>query len=351
MNALRPFHLTPERIDSLRGQLLRQPEIVSFKSEPELTGMIASIGLCREFGTLNDEMARFVFDPATGKPIPFSELRAELVQYGDTIGVRLWSPKHSRLELRFKGIRELLNPRFSFHQDGTIFQCVFFPKSIAQILHLQNTDLVLVRQWGMNTIFGGFDPAKHFYQTNFWELENNDTLRFAKLLEEHRVPFLGTHDLVAHIAGVRAEAWRSLAAKATQVRRVLGGYFDDVETPTISSLVIPYTVGVLLDDLAQPPNYDAVGRHLVIDEALRAIEARAIDPTQPRVLMRFPKSYERAIRLARDPDLAKVKSEAKAVISQLVAEIQSQSMTLKETGLREDRAALTTDAKKEAGWI
>ena len=57
---------------------------------------------------------------------------------------------------------------------------------------------------------------------------------------------------------------------------------------------------VLLDDLAQPPNYNAPGRHLLINEALDAIQKRRIDPRVPKVLMQFPKSYEKAIRLARD---------------------------------------------------
>jgi hypothetical protein len=326
LNELISYRVTPESFAALRSVLLKQPETVSFKDEPRLAALIASLGLQREFGTINDEMARFVYDADTGEPIPYDRIQSELVHYNGSVGVRVWVPGHDRLELRFKGIQSLLHPRFSYREDGSLYQCVFFPESIARILERQDTDLVVVREWGMNTIFGGFDPGQHYYQTNFWELENNDTLRFARLLEQRRVPFLGTHDLVAHIAGVKASAWPSLASQATEVRETLEDDFGAIQIPTIASLVIPYTVGVLLDDLAQPPNYDAPGRRIMIDEGLRVIRSRRIDPTQPRVLMRFPKGYERAIRLARDTDLNRVRNEAKQTMDALVTEIQTLSV-------------------------
>ncbi len=334
MSGLLPFDLSPEETQSLRGRLMRLPEVILFSDELQLASLVAALGMRREFGTLNDEMARFVFDAVTGKPIPYPELRSELVRLprpkpnGDVIGVRVWAPGHPSLELRFRGIRELLHPRFSFREDGTLYQCVFFPESIARILALQDTELVLVRPWAMNTIFGGFDPAKNYYQTNFWELENNDALRFARLLTRRQVPFLGTHDLVAHIAGVRAGAWKNLAQKATEVHDTLAEYLHKIKVPTISSLVIPYTIGVLLDDLAQPPNYDAPGRHLVINEGLRVLRERAIDPGQTRMLLKFPLAYEKTIRLARDGDAARIRREARPTMDEMVAEIQAQSASV-----------------------
>lgn len=329
MSGLTSYRMTPESHAALRSTLSRLPEIVSFRDEPKLAALITSLGLQREFGTINDEMARFVFDAKTCLPIAHDRLHSELVQYNGAVGVRVWSPESDRLELRLRGIQSLLHPRFSFREDGSIYQCVFFPENIAKILAREETDLVLVREWGMNTIFGGFDPSKNFYQTNFWELENNDTLRFAKLLESRQVPFLGTHDLVAHIAGVKSSAWKGLVKKAAEVREVLEDYFRDIRVPTISSLVIPYTIGVLLDDLAQPPNYDAPGRHIVIDEGLRVIRSRKIDPSQPRVLFQFPKAYEANIRLARESNLNLIRLEAGPTMDSLVREIQIQSAIFK----------------------
>ena len=326
MTGLAAHTMTPEDVAVLRGKLLRGPEFISYKDDPELASLVTSLGICREVGTMNDEMARYAFDGETGEPIDRKQLRAELVRYKTFFGVRIWAEGHETLDLRFRGLRTLLNPRFSYDEKGRLVQCVFFPESIAKILALEDADLGLVRLWGMNTIFGGFDPAKHYYQTNLWELENNDTLRFSKLLTERKIPFLGTHDLVAHVSGVKAHAWPNLTRKAAEVHGALEDYFAGIKVPTIASLVIPYTVGVLLDDLAQPPNYDAVSRHLVIDACLEAIGQGAIKPGEPRLLINFPSSYERAIRLAREGDVEEVRREGPGIVKTLTSELLAQSV-------------------------
>ncbi len=329
MNGPQSHRLIPEDLTLLRGRLLAMPEVFAFADEPELAAWVASVGLQREFGTINDELARFVFDPLTGTAIPAAKLRAELVRYGEAVGVRLWSKEHDRLEIRLVGLRALLDPRFSFREDGTLYQCVFFPASLAKIAALEDTELVIVRDWALNTIFGNFDPAKSYYQTNFWELENNDALRFARLLEARKLPLLGTHDLVAHIAGARAEAWPDLSARATKVRETLERYFGTLRAPTIASLVLPYLIGVLLDDLAQPPNYGAIGRRVVIDQALEAVASGRIDPRRPFALTRFPESYEKAVQIARDSNLDALALRAKTAVDAIVAEIHSHSIVFR----------------------
>ncbi len=326
MNGLTAYEMTPKDVRVLRGKLARGPEILSFRHEPELAALVASLGICREVGTINDEMARFVFDGETGELVNRKKIKAQLVRYHGTVGVKLWAEGYPSLELRFRGLQALLHPRFSFDSHGRLFQCVFFPQSIARILEHDEAELVLVRPWGMNTIFGGFDPSKHYYQTNMWELENNDTLRFADLLAHRKIPFLGTHDLVAHIAGVKASAWPTLTLAAAQVHEALENYFRSIKVPTIASLVLPYTVGVLLDDLAQPPNYDSVGRHIVIQACLDAIADEAIDPGEPRLLTRFPQSYERAITLARESDGEAVKRQARGTVRDLTNELLAHSV-------------------------
>lgn len=327
MDPLTPFSLTPEREAALRSQTLGMGEVISFREQPEFCSLVASVGLWREIGTHNDELAPFLYDAPTGQNIPVANLRAELVQYRGHVGVRVWAPGHAQLELRLPGIKELLNPRFSYDAEGSLYQCVFFPQSIAKILALQDTHLVVVRAWAMNTIFGGFGPAQPYYQTNFWELENNDTLRFANLLTAQQIPLLGTHDLCAHIAGVAASAWPGLRTRAQRVKETLQDYFSEVKVPTLTSLVIPYVVGVLLDDLAQPRHYSARSQALMIEEGLKVIAARAIHPAQSRVLMKFPASVEGLIQSGRSSELSR--ADAQAAMARLVDELSTQSIALK----------------------
>lgn len=328
MSELESFNLSAEGYESLRSLLARQADTVTFAAEPGLASLVACLGIQREVGTINDEMARFVFDADTGLPIAPERLSAELVRYRGAFGVRIRARDCASLDLRFHGIRALLNPRFSFSADGRIRQFVIFPESVARIAQSQGVELVLVRPWALNTIFGGFDPSGHYYQTNFWELENNDSLRFARLIQNRTLPFLGTHDLVAHVAGVQDMAWPSLAAVAKRVGDTLEDYFGEIRVPTIASLVIPYTTGVVLDDLAQPPNYGAAGRLILIDELLRSIQARSVDPERPLKLLRFPSAYEKLIRLGRNLDSELVRTSAPGGVRELVRELGQHSVAL-----------------------
>ncbi len=91
-------------------------------------------------------------------------------------------------------------------------QCVIFPESVAKIAALHDVELVVVREWAINTIFGGFDRTKLFYETNAWELVHNDSLRYCELLAARQIAFIGTHDLGAHVADIARPAIDALAA-------------------------------------------------------------------------------------------------------------------------------------------
>jgi hypothetical protein len=323
MSAIDRIHPSPELWQRLRSRLDRLEDVTSFVSNDcELAGWVASIGIQREVGTVNDELARFVFDAETGTPVPRDRFVADLIRAGGMAGVRIRAAGYPRLDLRVRGLKPLIHPA-SFHSDGSVRELLIFPEAIARILALEGIEVVLVKRWGQNTIFGGFDPARHYYQTNLWELENNDTLLFSRLLEKRRLAFLGTHDLVAHIAGAHSEPWGRLAARAAEVSGTLDEYFARAAVPTIASLVMPYTAGVILDDLAQPPNYDAVSENTMLDELLAAIRSRPIDPAAPRILMKFPSVFEQVIRSAR----AEISvSRARELVTKLAREILADSL-------------------------
>lgn len=331
MPGLSPLRLPSSALHGLRGELAeraRRAPIVRFADEPKLAALVASVGMQREFGTLNDELARFLYDADTGQPVAACAIRAELVQWREWVGVQVRVDAVERLELRVRGLTPFLHPTFSFGANGALTSLVFFPELIARVLEREGVAAVVVNRWGLNTIFGGFDPATHYYQTNFWELENNDTLLFSQLIEARQLPFLGTHDLVAHLAGVRAEAWERLPRRAATVRAILEDYFAAIHTPTIASLVLPYTAGVVLDDLAQPPNYDAPAEITVLEALQQAITDRAIDPAAPSVLLKFPLGFQHTIELARDAVRGREPVQARRQVQALVDELLAQSARL-----------------------
>jgi hypothetical protein len=311
----------------LQSELEGLSEITSFADQPALSERLAAIGMAREVGTVNDELARFIFDADRGVAVDRETLEAEFVEWQGRIGVRISSTVTTRLELRAQGFAELTHPRFSRNPDGTIHSLFVFPRLVAEIAALRGVELVVVKSWAMNSIFGGFDPAKAYYQTNFWELENNDSLKFADLVRKGRLAFLGTHDLIAHVAGTRSEAWTLLRAQAEQVHHSISRYFANTQEPTIASLVLPYTAGVVLDDLAQPPTYGSRSHANVLDALLEALDAEAVPANLPTVLTRFPDAFERVIAISRDIESTSSPFRARRAVAKLVAEIREASLT------------------------
>ena len=327
-SSFRVISITAKDKECLRSELLRQQSVFSISANPKLGVILASLGVQQEVGTINDQLSRYLFNASTEKQIPTECLRSELIEYNGHVGVRIWAEGIDNFDLRIKGLRILLNPELSLDNDGSVKQLVFFPESIAKIKSLENADLVIVKEWALNTIFGGFDPKKRFYETNSWELVENDALRYTELLENRQIAFVGTHDLAAHMSGLQKEEFAELQALGTKTRKRFAKYFSEMKRASVCSLVLPYAAGVLLDDLAQPGNYGALGRRFAFDAVMDAIDSRKIDPTIPKFLTKFPDSYEQLIRTARDLDPEIVRVKAPLICQNLINELNNLSVTM-----------------------
>ena len=326
MSALKYLELSSEEMDRLRRKFSRIRGVTPYHEMPAFAGQVASIGIAREVGTMNDELARFVFDADRGEVVPVESLQATLVQLGDFTGVKITSSASDRLDIRARGVRDLLHPDFSFNPDGTVRGLVIFPELISRILGKRGVELVLVQSWGMNSIFGGFDPSKAYYQTNFWEIENNDALLFSRIVKEGQLALLGTHDLIAHAAGVRAQEWRELQGHAARVHTAISNYFASVSRPSIAALILPYTIGVVLDDLAQPPSYGSRSHLAVLDELLRELEGRTIPANLSTLLTEFPGQFQKIIEMSRIPEAQQNQEKIAQTVREMTFEIQRHSL-------------------------
>ncbi|MBC7385449.1 MAG: hypothetical protein H7301_04690 [Cryobacterium sp.] len=320
--------LSAEDIAVLRRQVLQGPETRSFDEDPHFGAQISALGIFQEVGTLNDQLADYLYDSKTKERVNRKSIRAEMIEYHGHTGVRIWSEACAHLDLRLRGARELLHPKLSFSRDGSLSELVFFPESIAKIAKLAGAELVIVREWALNTVFGGFDRTKRYYEANPWELIQNDSLRYTKLIETRKIAFLGTHDFVAHIAGLNSESLTRLQVLARSVHSRLNAYFSNIQQPPIYSLVLPYAAGLLLDDLAQPGNYEASARQEVLEIVLNAIDLKLTDPRQSRFLTKFPNAYEKLILLARESTAVNIKPRAASLCAELVQELKLLSTPL-----------------------
>jgi hypothetical protein len=321
--------ISPEDKEALRRRFLKTPEIIPIAADPKFLSLIVSLGIHQEIGTIHDELSRFLFDGRTGVKIPRDQLRSELIEYQGFAGVRIWAEGFDSLDPRVRGMRTLLHPEFSFAEDGRILQCVFFPEIIAQITALEGVELVSVRPWGINTVFGGFDPTKSYYEGSMWEFINVDAIRYARLLEQRRIVFWGTHDLVSHVAGLKGSAWPELQERGRAARILFEDYFSEKARFVPFALVLPYALGMLMDDLAQPMNYESQSRRYVVELLMKAIQERRVKPDPRAYLLKYPPSVERLIELARADDLAETRKKAEAILSDLIDELHAHSVLSK----------------------
>ena len=121
-----------EDIALLRRRFEKLNEVTSFESEMELASKIASYGIFREIGTANDELARFIFNVETAKPVRLESLNAELLEWNGLFGLRVFSTDSRRLELRTKGFYEVVHPHLSANEDGTLHSLFIFPQIISK---------------------------------------------------------------------------------------------------------------------------------------------------------------------------------------------------------------------------
>lgn len=310
----------------LQSEFEKLNEETLFSDHPKLASKIACAGMIREIGTVNDELARFIFDSDTKEPVPLSSLKADLVIWNNLYGIRITSTTTNRIELRSPGFYNVVHPILSKNTDSTLHSLYVFPEIINEIAKSEGVELVIVKTWGKNSIFGGFDPKKGYYQTNFWEIENNDALKFADLVRRGRIAFLGTHDLIAHIAGIKRNVWPELMTIANKAYHSIHRYFSSVEKPSIAALILPYTIGVILDDLAQPPSYGSSSHITVLNELLSALERRVIPPDLPTILQEFPKAFQEVILLSRDVNVGVNQIVVGDTVGLLIEEIQSASI-------------------------
>ncbi|MCB9091197.1 MAG: hypothetical protein H6621_10845 [Halobacteriovoraceae bacterium] len=321
---LRTYEIDEKTRHELHDRVKSLSQVTPLSYDFSFSSLLSSYGILREVGSPNDETARFLFDSTTGKVVPRSSLVGRLVKMKNSYGVEIESTFSKSLEIKAYGVRELLHPDYSFNPDGTVKSLVIFPEAVFKIAALKGIELTIVRDWAINSIFGGFDPQKEYYQTNFWELENNDTILFARLIKNKQLAFLGTHDFIAHVANIRSEPWEKLSQTAQSVEMKIKKIIAEVEVPTIASLILPYTAGVILDDLAQPPSYDSKNHNLVLDTVLESIDRNDVPANYPCTLSKFPKTFEQIILLSRSKmKQDKVIEKAKELVETMVREIKS----------------------------
>lgn len=288
---LKAFQLNAQMKNSLKALVeLRESEF-NFIDHPQLAGFVASLGIHQEVGTLNDELHRHIYNKVTNGNPSLESMQSEIVSYKGRLGVRVFSSESENLHIDNPQIVHLMHPEFSRNARGDIHQLVFFPQTISEIIALQEVELIIVKDWALNTVFGGFSSDKNFYVTNEWEIRQNDGLRMARLMTQKKLAFFGTHDLTAHVAGTDGHEWKKLSSLAKDLIPTLSSGNQNA----ITHLIIPYIIGVLLDDLAQPNHYSCQQRLATIGYLSRLQSWAKNKIPALKNFHHFPKSFSSLI--------------------------------------------------------
>jgi len=292
---LKIFNLNQKMKLKLRKKLQEEPSEFNFQKAPQMASLVTCLGINQEIGSKSDELHKHIFDKKTGKNPERSSMCSEIVTWKGLFGIRIFSTKCKYLKINHPQIKHLIHPEFSRDINGNLIQLVIFPQIVAKILSLQNIELVIVKQWALNTVFGGFDSEKNFYVTNEWEIRQNDSLRMAHLISKRQLAFIGTHDFVAHISGADSDVWNKLQLLAAKLIPVL----SSGNQMAITHLLVPYIIGVLLDDLSQPAHYESSQRLVTIDY-LSKLQHWIVDKTKAQKnFHRFPSSFSSIIEESR----------------------------------------------------
>ena len=310
-----PFEINKKMKENLKNRVLSMGEVILFKDEPFLTSAVSCLGIMQEVGTLNDELHRHLFFENSTEQPSIASMQSELISWQGHLGVRIWSTEEGRLYVDHPQLLHLIHPEFSQKEKDTVKQIVLFPSVVSQILSLQQVDVAIIKSWSLNTVFDGFGAKDNFYVTNEWEIRQNDGLRMAGFLSRRELAFMGTHDLTAHVAGVDGYVWNDLQILGERLKTPMSAG----ESSSMNHLLVPYIIGVLLDDLAQPIHYGCENRLKTI-EYLARLQSWVVRKIPARVnFIHFPKSFSQIIEGARDENfsLNKVKDSLRTLSAEL----------------------------------
>lgn len=267
--------------------------VTPFLRDPHEASFVMSSTIALEIGGPNDNLARHTVSGSTGAKLKRGDLQAEVIERDDAFGVRIWSPSHSSIELRHRGLSKLCEISSS--------EIRLFPVPIAKKLEQAGIEPVLVKDWLFGTPLSDFNPHVSDYRSQMAELLNNDAFVYSTLILQKRMVFQTLHDVIEHATEASGAGWEKARKTASEVQSIFSEYFGVRGRGNIPSHILPFVIGVLVDDLVQSPFYGCPGRTAVIGELLGCLKRLEIDPQSPRVLKEFPSSIEMVLMMARKP--------------------------------------------------
>jgi hypothetical protein len=310
---MKAIEVDQKMVSEAKQWILSESATIPFFSDFLKSTLIMSHALNLEIGGLNDNLARHFIFTETAEKIGTLDLSSELMFDGNQFAVKFRHRSNLLISLKAEGLKKFCRP----FEDGFLIP----PGAIAKAISEQGVEPVFVKDWLVNSIFSDFDPRVSDYREKMWELVNNDSLTYAKLVAKKQMVFQSLHDIVEHSIGISSAGWSSASIIAKKIETELDQYFHGKGKGSISSHIVPFVIGVLLDDLTQSPSYACADRTLVIEELLRSLKTMGLSPFEPKILKKFPPAIELVLKTARTSGISAKPEIIQLYVNQLTAEV------------------------------
>lgn len=283
MSAFHGIDLSFDVRSRLRSWLEGRGEIIPVRAD-DLSSLLICYSLFCELGGPNDELTRFVYDVKSGDPVAKPDLVGEVGTINGRYCFRIASRAGSKISIA--------NPLLKEITAGHGNALIAFPLEIAGRIAAQGLEPVIVRDWIRRALFSDFAPERMSYRDQLWVLRYNEVLLYSRLVAGGQVIFQDMHDLTAHIAGIGADGYRYASAVAARVHEKLSGYFGPAGRGNLTSHLLPFLIGIIMDGLTQSLIYHSEPRRIAIEELLAALDELNIDPQSRLKLNGFPKGID-----------------------------------------------------------
>lgn len=271
--------------------LQTKPEIFSSADDPALAALCTCAGLQFELGERDfDRLSPFFgVDIANIRENPWA---SEIFIQDGRIGIKLWRKDGVALCVKHQGFSDIIDPS-SFDARGELFEIVIFPADVAEKFRHKGFELVIVRDWILNSSLC-LDQQKRvsYLLTNEWELDRCIANMQARLMTNHQLAFFGTHDVVDHLLGADRQRFDAFQTLFCRVQESLARVSVNASK---AQRMVSYLMGVVLDDMAQPRWYGSQKHASLLQWAEADLER-----TFPHDVKILPQSFHRLAAVLRD---------------------------------------------------
>ncbi len=253
-----PLRLKQESLERLRAELATKSDIISFQSDGKFCSFLACVGI--QFELQHEKWDRLSAPLGVSREI----LNCQMIAKDEYFGVVFTRKDGKEFLPDHPSLKDLIDPS-SLDENRCLTRIVIFPEKVAEDFRERGLELVIVRDWVLDSFLTN-QPSYNYQFASEAEMDSKSALRQAQLLSQRQLSFSGTHDLADHLLGVDP-------SQLFQNEEVFRMSLHKIQKHQDQKL-LTYTMGVVLDDLAQPIWYQSSKHLQALEELSQRLETR-----------------------------------------------------------------------------